>query len=406
MSNIIKFIRGAEADIPVLNQGEPAFTTDTHKVFIGDGAANYQLAMITDVEGEANTASNIGSQIEIFKQKTDVDLEFKTLKAGSTKLTVVDEQTAEKKEYNEAGSSEDNINDPTYWYGQYWTVATGYTLDSIKVWIKRVGNPGDIICEVKAADVNHKPTGDVLATKTLTQGEINTDYAWVSFAVGPCVLSDSTEYCFYFKVAGAGPSDSYYWTYSNANPLANAAYLASYDSGSAWSVEAGLDRLFQCFTATLSTDYITLDIDPSKIKLTDLISPHFDSTLADDHTYSGLTDSQPVGETVAFGDLLYFDWAAIEWKKAKANAVGTTPAMRIALEAKDDGEVCLMLVQGYIRDDSAFQFTAAIGYLSIATAGAVQYAVPSVAGNQVQRVGIGISADIMYFNPSMDVGEI
>ena len=49
MSNIIKFIRGAEADIPVLNQGEPAFTTDTHKVFIGDGAANHQLAMITDI---------------------------------------------------------------------------------------------------------------------------------------------------------------------------------------------------------------------------------------------------------------------------------------------------------------------------------------------------------------------
>jgi len=48
MSNIIKFLRGAEADIPVLNQGEPAFTTDTHKVFIGDGAANYQLAMVAD----------------------------------------------------------------------------------------------------------------------------------------------------------------------------------------------------------------------------------------------------------------------------------------------------------------------------------------------------------------------
>jgi hypothetical protein len=38
--------------------------------------------------GEANTASNIGSEIEIFKQKTGVDLEFRTLKANSDKVTI------------------------------------------------------------------------------------------------------------------------------------------------------------------------------------------------------------------------------------------------------------------------------------------------------------------------------
>jgi hypothetical protein len=48
MSNIIKFIRGAEASIPTLNQGEPAYTTDTHKVFIGDGALNYEVLMVHD----------------------------------------------------------------------------------------------------------------------------------------------------------------------------------------------------------------------------------------------------------------------------------------------------------------------------------------------------------------------
>jgi len=57
MSNIIKFIRGAEADIPVLNQGEPAFTTDTHKVFIGDGAANHELLKVSDSIQCMNNAS-------------------------------------------------------------------------------------------------------------------------------------------------------------------------------------------------------------------------------------------------------------------------------------------------------------------------------------------------------------
>jgi len=130
------------------------------------------------------------------------------------------------------------------------------------------------------------------------------------------------------------------------------------------------------------------------------------TVLSDDHTYVGITDSKAVGESVVFGDLLYFDWTDGEWKKAKADAAATTPAMRIALESKGDGDACLMLVKGYIRDNSAFEATVAIAYLSITTAGAVQYAVPSASGNQVQRVGICISADILYFAPSLDVGEI
>lgn len=130
------------------------------------------------------------------------------------------------------------------------------------------------------------------------------------------------------------------------------------------------------------------------------------TALGSDHTYVGITDSKAVGESVVFGDLLYFDWTDGEWKKAKADAAATTPAMRIALESKGDGEACLMLVRGYVRDDSAFEATIAIAYLSISTAGAVQYAAPSVSGNQIQRVGIFISADILYFAPSMDVGEI
>ena len=60
MSNIIKFIRGAEASIPTLNQGEPAYATDTHKLFIGDGALNYEILMAgaPELKGEMNAGAH------------------------------------------------------------------------------------------------------------------------------------------------------------------------------------------------------------------------------------------------------------------------------------------------------------------------------------------------------------
>jgi len=213
----------------------------------------------------------------------------------------------------------------------------------------------------------------------------------------------------------------------------------------------------------------------------------FTNALASDHTYSGEVDSQPVGESVVFGDLLYFNCATVtgddiafvdggegedtitqvaakfleiglvagdvitvtgateegnndtftivsviagtiniatgslteevagatvtitspyEWKKAKADAYATTPAERIALETKANSETCLMLVKGYIRDDSAFDFGASRIFLNDDTAGTCDDTAPAEIGDQIQVVGTAKSADILFFNPSVDVGEI
>lgn len=63
-------------------------STDT-SVTITETADEINLS-VTGLSGETNTASNVGGQTEIFKQKTGADLEFKTLQAtGSTTLTEV-----------------------------------------------------------------------------------------------------------------------------------------------------------------------------------------------------------------------------------------------------------------------------------------------------------------------------
>ena len=129
-----------------------------------------------------------------------------------------------------------------------------------------------------------------------------------------------------------------------------------------------------------------------------------EATLADDHTYSGLVDLQFVGESVVFGNLLYFDWTDKEWKKTDADLAVNMPGLRIALETKSDGQNCKMLVMGYIRDDT-WNFAGAMVYASV-TPGDMSSTAPTETGDQVQRVGVAKSADILFFDPSIDVGEI
>lgn len=48
--------RGPESQLPTLDVGEPAITTDTYKVFVGDGAVNHELTKKVDLDA---TNSNV-----------------------------------------------------------------------------------------------------------------------------------------------------------------------------------------------------------------------------------------------------------------------------------------------------------------------------------------------------------
>jgi len=48
MSNTIQIKRGANASLQILDAAEPAFSTDTKQVYIGDGTTNYELLKVGD----------------------------------------------------------------------------------------------------------------------------------------------------------------------------------------------------------------------------------------------------------------------------------------------------------------------------------------------------------------------
>lgn len=43
MTNTIQFKRGANVSLPILNAGEPGFSTDTFQTYVGDGVNNHEL---------------------------------------------------------------------------------------------------------------------------------------------------------------------------------------------------------------------------------------------------------------------------------------------------------------------------------------------------------------------------
>lgn len=131
---------------------------------------------------------------------------------------------------------------------------------------------------------------------------------------------------------------------------------------------------------------------------------NYPGSLGSDHTYEGDTIQRAVGESVVFGDALYFDWTDKEYKKADADASGTMPISVIALESKGDGDTCLLLKRGWIRDDS-WSFAARDVWASASTGGFTTTQ-PSDSGDQVQWCGEARASSIMWFEPSAVVVEL
>jgi hypothetical protein len=78
--------RGPEATMPTLSQGEPGYTTDTKKLFVGDGTTNHQLAKQADLD-------TTNTQLGVKADKTDLDATNTRLDATNTQLGVKADKT-------------------------------------------------------------------------------------------------------------------------------------------------------------------------------------------------------------------------------------------------------------------------------------------------------------------------
>ena len=117
-----------------------------------------------------------------------------------------------------------------------------------------------------------------------------------------------------------------------------------------------------------------------------------------DNAATGIVFSFIAGATLAIGDVVYMHTDG-EVAKADADAVTSMPAIGICVGAGTDGNAVDVLVQGIMHDTSAFDtFTVGADIFVSTTAGAVTATAPSGSGDTVQKVGVALHADMVYFN--------
>lgn len=130
----------------------------------------------------------------------------------------------------------------------------------------------------------------------------------------------------------------------------------------------------------------------------------FNTQLTVNGTYSGITTRGTVdGNSTGFSAALYIA-SDFHYEEVDADTSSTMICTALALET-GTGSNKLLLLEGAICNTS-WNWSAGRIWVSTTT-GALTQTKPSGSGDRVQVVGYALSADCMYFNPSMeDIGIV
>ena len=155
---------------------------------------------------------------------------------------------------------------------------------------------------------------------------------------------------------------------------------------------------------SLTADATNINLN-SPLQLIENAPILLDAAGSADGKYSGIAIAGTAGATLAFGNLVYLAAADSRWELTDADAATTADRMLgiCVLAAAADGDPTRLLLMGTIRADAAFPaLTVGSAVYVGETAGAIQVAIPTGADNVIRRVGYALTADEIYFNPSMD----
>lgn len=131
---------------------------------------------------------------------------------------------------------------------------------------------------------------------------------------------------------------------------------------------------------------------------------HFVRTLGGDHIWSGITTSMIAGIALTIGQAVYVGGDS-KMELADADGAATMPIIALATGSITENAYGEFLMQGFFRDNTWDWTPGGLLYASV-TPGGLSQTAPVGSGDQVQVVGVAITADIIHFNPSYELVEI
>jgi len=158
-------------------------------------------------------------------------------------------------------------------------------------------------------------------------------------------------------------------------------------------------------SVTLTSKTIASGIFTGANVLSEGASIQLDPAGSADGAYSGITMTAVAGYAQTYGDLVYLSSVDSRWELADADAASTADRMlaMVVVAGGSDGASCTLLLMGTIRADAKFpSLTIGSAVYVGETPGAIQVAIPTGADSVIRRVGYALTADEIYFNPSMD----
>ena len=111
---------------------------------------------------------------------------------------------------------------------------------------------------------------------------------------------------------------------------------------------------------------------------------------------TGIIFSFTAGATLAVGDVVYMGTGG-KVLLADANATTSMPALGICTSASTDTNPVDVMIQGIMKL-TGWSFTVGADIFISGTAGDVTATAPSASGDTVQKVGVAVASDTVYFN--------
>ena len=383
----------------------------------GDTAAGDDAALgYTSAEGLILTGQGSTNDVTI---KNDADADVITIATGGTNVDIVGDVTASTVNADGDTSAGDDA-------AMGYTSAEGLILtgqgstndvtikndaDADVITIATGGTNVDIVGDVTAATVN--ADGDTSAGDNAAMGYTAAEGLILTGQGSTNDVTIKNDADADVMVVPTGTQNTTFsGTVTGPQFHPNADTAASDNAAIGYTSVEGLILTGQGSTSDITfkndtdANVFSIPTGASILRLSDATTIDMSTPLlaGTDHTFTGITAQMLAGGAISAFDLVCVHTTTSEVVEADASAYATARVIGIAPAAISDTATGTILLHGFIRDDSWSWTTGATLYLS-ETAGAMTHTAPSTDGAFVQVVGVALSPDVVYINPSMDVIE-